>query len=284
MEAAVCEHVGARDLAEDLDTIGDELRASLDASVRRVASVRFTGLLAQLLDRRLRAHIAELNAILTSLGVATDDLWIVPRQDGEPPVRRPSSGCPRERARPGSEERPPKRPPDQDRHVDPDRDPGGDGDLAGGQALPAQYRRLFPLVLGAARHHGVDPALILAIMDRETGDPGRIGFGGRDPSATNGDDFGLMQINRAAHPAFFDENDWRDPAQNLDYGASVIAANLRHYDGDIARAAAAYNAGPGAVDRALRAGRSPDSVTTGGDYGSDVARRHAHFERLLGRD
>ena len=33
---------------------------------------------------------------------------------------------------------------------------------------------------------------------------------------------------------------------------------------------------------ALAAGRGADSVTTGGDYGSDVARRYEHFRRVLG--
>jgi soluble lytic murein transglycosylase-like protein len=152
-----------------------------------------------------------------------------------------------------------------------------------GSALPGQYRELLPHVWRAAERHDVSPALLLAIIDRETGDPDRIGFGGRNPSITNGNDFGLMQINRAAHPAFFRHHDWRDPAQNVDYGASVIAENLERYRGDVATAAAAYNAGPTAVDEALAAGRSADSVTTGGDYGSDVRRRLRHFRALLGR-
>ena len=101
--------------------------------------------------------------------------------------------------------------------------------------------------------------------------------------ARNGNDFGLMQINRAAHPDFFVHHDWRDPAANIDYGAGVIATDLRHYDGSVTRAAAAYNAGPGNVDRALAAGHSADSVTAGSDYGSDVARRYEHFRRVLGQ-
>jgi hypothetical protein len=35
------------------------------------------------------------------------------------------------------------------------------------------------------------------------------------------------------------------------------------------------------VDRALAAGGGADSATTGGDYGSDVARRYEHFRRVL---
>ena len=37
--------------------------------------------------------------------------------------------------------------------------------------------------------------------------------------------------------------------QNLQGGASYLTAMMRRYDGDIERALAAYNAGPGAVDR-----------------------------------
>ncbi len=37
--------------------------------------------------------------------------------------------------------------------------------------------------------------------------------------------------------------------QNLSGGAAYLAALLKRYDGDVVRALAAYNAGPGAVDR-----------------------------------
>ena len=246
----------AAEIADDLEQLGHELRSEFNRAVRTIAPVTFSGPVAQLFDRRLRAHLAELNAILTTMGVATDDLRIAGRSDGELTLRRPSTGYRKDPGSPGV-------------HVPKD--------------LPGQYGELLPLVERAGREHHVSPALLLAIIDRETGDPHRIGFGGRNPAVSNGSDFGLMQINRAAHPDFFAHHDWRDPAANIDYGAGVIAADLRHYDGDVTRAAAAYNAGPGNVDRALAAGHSADSVTAGGDYGSDVARRFEHFRHVLER-
>jgi hypothetical protein len=252
----------AAEIADELERLGHELRSDFNTAVRTIAPVTFSGPVAQLFDRRLQAHLAELSAILATMGVATDDLRITGRSDGELSLRRPSTGYRKDPGRPGT-------------HTAAPAAPAG---------LPAQYRRLLPLVRQAADRHHVSPALVLAVVDRETGDPHRIGFGGRDPAATNGGDFGLMQINRAAHPDFFAHHDWRDPAANVEYGTVVLAADLRHYDGDVTRAAAAYNAGPTAVDRALAAGHGADSVTTGGDYGSDVARRYAYFRRLLGKD
>jgi hypothetical protein len=269
----------AHEIADDLEQVGHELRSVFNRAVRTVAPVTFSGPVAALFDRRLQAHLTELNAILASMGVLTDDLRITGRSDGELYLRRRSTGYVKDPGKAGFHKK-----------DEPTKDRPGTGGAEAPQgavdtaALPPQYRRLMPAVERAAERHHVSPALILALMDRETGDPRRIGFGGRDPAVTNGNDFGLMQINRAAHPAFFRDHDWRDPAANIDYGASVIAGTLRHYDGDVTRAAAAYNAGPGNVDRALAAGRSADSATTGGDYGSDVARRYAHFRRVLGRD
>src|SRR5690606_21345924 len=56
----------------------------------------------------------------------------------------------------------------------------------------------------------------------------------------------------------------------------LLSANKRAL-GDWRKAASAYNAGLGAVPRALKAGRSADSATTGRDYGSDVMSRLAFY-------
>jgi soluble lytic murein transglycosylase len=53
----------------------------------------------------------------------------------------------------------------------------------------------------------------------------------------------------------WDENAYlNDPAYNKLIGIAYMSEQLRKYDGDVARALAAYNAGPGRVDEALASG------------------------------
>src|SRR3954451_14200593 len=40
-----------------------------------------------------------------------------------------------------------------------------------------------------------------------------------------------------------------DPAQNIDAGAKYLSQQLKAFGGDVSKALAAYNAGPGAVQR-----------------------------------
>ena len=58
---------------------------------------------------------------------------------------------------------------------------------------------------------------------------------------------GLMQLMPATAQSY--GADPHDPAQNVEAGAAYLRELLIKYDGDARRALAAYNAGPGAVDR-----------------------------------
>ena len=106
-----------------------------------------------------------------------------------------------------------------------------------------------PMVTKAASAAGVPPAHIAAMAEIESN------WNTNAPSY-NQSSFGLMQINRAAHPLFFQQNDWRDPQANLNYGAEYYGSLLKVYKDPVA-AAMAYNAGPGNYDAYVR-GELPD--------------------------
>jgi soluble lytic murein transglycosylase-like protein len=92
----------------------------------------------------------------------------------------------------------------------------------------------------AARRHGLDPELVMAVVSVESG------FRPEAVSAKGAQ--GLMQLMPRTAESL-GVVDAFDPAQNLDGGARHLGQLLTLYGGDLAKALAAYNAGEGAVDR-----------------------------------
>lgn len=94
---------------------------------------------------------------------------------------------------------------------------------------------------------GVDAALIAAVIYSESK------F--RDQTSSAGAR-GLMQITpeaadtiaRNSNATSFELEDLGDPEINIRYGTFLLAEFLERYDGDVAAALAAYNAGPGNAD------------------------------------
>lgn len=92
----------------------------------------------------------------------------------------------------------------------------------------------------AGRTHNVDPSLLRLVMTQESaGNSGAV-----SPKGARG----LMQLMPATAREM-GVTDINDPRQNIMGGARYLAQQLDKY-GDIELALAAYNAGPGAVDRA----------------------------------
>ena len=91
----------------------------------------------------------------------------------------------------------------------------------------------------AADAAALSPALVEAVAWRESG------F--RTGAVSRAGAIGEMQLMpETARRLGVDP---RRSDQNLKGGASYLTAMMRRYDGDLVRALAAYNAGPGAVDR-----------------------------------
>jgi soluble lytic murein transglycosylase-like protein len=96
------------------------------------------------------------------------------------------------------------------------------------------------LIVSAAQRYGIDPALLKGLIRAESN---------FDPNASSGAGAaGLVQLMPGT-AASLGVTDRLDPAQSIDGGARYLRQQLDAFGGDVTKALAAYNAGPGAVRR-----------------------------------
>ena len=92
----------------------------------------------------------------------------------------------------------------------------------------------------AAQKYGLDPALLRGLIRQESNFDPNAG----SPAGAQG----LCQLMPGTAAALGCTN-VHDPAQNIDAGARYLRQQLDAFGGDVTKALAAYNAGPGAVKR-----------------------------------
>ena len=110
-------------------------------------------------------------------------------------------------------------------------------DPAAGFAAP---KHLTAVIRDASREHGVDPRLVAAVMRRESA--------WNENAVSPVGACGLMQLMPDT-AKFLGVNDIFDVRENVFGGTRYLRTLLDAFNGDVDLALAAYNAGPGAVQK-----------------------------------
>lgn len=111
-------------------------------------------------------------------------------------------------------------------------------DLSGDSRYSLRKSEYTDMITEVAKEEGVDPKIMLALVQNESG---------FDPKADSGKAFGLAQLTKGTAKEV--GVDIYDPRDNVRGGARYFKKKLNEFDGNMELALAAYNAGAGAVRR-----------------------------------
>ncbi len=155
----------------------------------------------------------------------------------------------------------------------------------------ARLSRYKDILRAGAAAGQLDVFQFAGLMLRESEAGWAPGYAPQNDPCGWGDDghaWGLFQIDKRYHAGFVFGPLARIPLQQALYAAGILSADRRELaqhipvtDGGTLLTLCmydSYNAGDGSVLRAIAAGKDPDSVTTGDDYGQWIIAKAAELQ------
>lgn len=106
------------------------------------------------------------------------------------------------------------------------------------------FEKYGTTVDAAAAKYGVDPKLVWSVIGQESAG----GVGAVSPTGVKG----IMQVTQDTFNNMKVGNDRTNPVQSIEAGTKYLGQLLQRYEGDTAKAVAAYNSGMGSVDKAIK--------------------------------